>query len=53
MASVFLKRDTWYLKVREASGRWVAKASTATNKTEAKRIAAGGTRAKGGSCRDS
>ena len=40
MASVFLKRQTWYLKVQDASGRWVARASTAANKTEAKRLAA-------------
>lgn len=39
MASVFLKRHTWYLRVRDASGRWVSKASTATTKTEARRLA--------------
>ena len=40
MASVFLKRRTWYLKIQDASGRWVARPSKARNKTEAKGLAA-------------
>jgi hypothetical protein len=39
VASVFLKRQTWYLRVRDGSGRWVSKASAATTKTEARRLA--------------
>jgi len=40
VASVFLKRRTWYLKIQDASGRWVARPSKARNKTEAKGLAA-------------
>lgn len=39
MASVYLKRETWYLSLRDADGRWRGKASTATTKTEARRLA--------------
>jgi integrase len=39
VASVYLKRGTWYLRVRDAGGRWIAKASAARTKTEAKRLA--------------
>src|SRR5438874_1615017 len=42
MASVYQKRrrTTWYLRVKDAAGRWQNIASTAANKTEAKRLAA-------------
>jgi len=42
MASVYQKRGrtTWYLRVRDAAGRWQDIASTAATKTEAKRLAA-------------
>jgi len=40
VASVYLKRETWYLRVRDAGGQWVAQASKATTKTEARRLAA-------------
>jgi integrase len=40
VASVFLKRRTWYLKIQDVSGRWVARPSKARNKTEAKGLAA-------------
>src|ERR671924_95746 len=42
MASVFQRRghDTWYLRVKDASGRWANVASTAQTKTEARRLAA-------------
>ena len=39
MASVYLKRDTWYLQVIDAGGRRRCIASTAGTKTEAKRLA--------------
>ena len=39
MASVYLKRDTWYLQVSDAGGRRRCLASTAGTKTEAKRLA--------------
>jgi integrase len=39
MASVYRRGSKWYLKVKTASGRWVAQVSTAQNKTEAKRLA--------------
>lgn len=41
MASVYLKRGTWYLRVRDANGRWLSKASGAKTKTEARRLADG------------
>ena len=42
MASVYQKRGrtTWYLRVKDAVGRWQDIASTAATKTEAKRLAA-------------
>jgi integrase len=39
VASVFLKRSTWYLQVRDGAGRRRCVASTAATKTEAKRLA--------------
>jgi hypothetical protein len=39
VASVFLKRNTWYLQVRDAAGRRRCLASAAATKTEAKRLA--------------
>jgi hypothetical protein len=39
VASVYLKRGTWYLSFRDASGRWRVKASIAKTKTEARRLA--------------
>ena len=39
MASVYLKRGTWYLRVRDPHGRWICQASAATNKTTAKKLA--------------
>src|SRR5258708_29539408 len=39
MSSVYLKRNRWYLRVRDPHGRWISKASAATTKTEAKRLA--------------
>jgi integrase len=39
MASVYLKRGTWYLQVVDGSGRRRCIASTASTKTEAKRLA--------------
>ena len=42
MASVYQKRGrgTWYLRVKDAAGRWLDVASTAQTKTEARRLAA-------------
>ena len=42
MASVFQRQGhgTWYLRVKDASGRWANIASTARTKTEAGRLAA-------------
>jgi hypothetical protein len=37
--SVYLKRQTWYLRVNDSAGRWVCLASGATTKTEARRLA--------------
>jgi hypothetical protein len=41
-ASVYQKRGrgTWYLRVKDAVGRWADIASTAKTKTEARRLAA-------------
>jgi integrase len=39
MASVYRRGDKWYLRYRDARGRWRAQASTAATKTEARRIA--------------
>lgn len=39
MASVYLKRGTWYLRYKDPTGRWRGKATTAATKTEAKRLA--------------
>jgi integrase len=39
MASVYLKRQTWYARYKNATGSWVATATTAKTKSEAKRIA--------------
>ncbi len=40
MASVYLKRSTWYARIKDASGRWIGVATKAHSKTEAKRLAA-------------
>lgn len=42
MASVYQKRGrgTWYLRVKDAAGRWQDIASSAATKTEARRLAA-------------
>ena len=39
MASVYSKFGRWYLRYRDATGKWRHKASTALTKTEAKRLA--------------
>ena len=39
MASVYKKRKTWYIRYKDASGIWRAKASHAQTKTEARRLA--------------
>lgn len=39
MASVYRRSKKWYLRVKTASGRWIAMVSTARNKTEALRLA--------------
>jgi len=39
MASVYRKRGTWYLRVKDSTGRWVARASEAKTKAEARRLA--------------
>ena len=39
MASAYLKRGTWYLRFKDATGKWVCQRSTAATKTEAKRCA--------------
>ena len=39
MASVYLKRRTWYLRVMDASSRWRSFATRAATKTEARRLA--------------
>lgn len=39
MASVFSRKGVWYLRVKDASGRWVKVRSSAKTKTEAKRLA--------------
>ena len=39
MPSVFLKRNTWYLQVKDANGRRRCLASRAATKTDAKRLA--------------
>ena len=40
MASVYEKNGKWYLRVKDGSGRWRDRVSTAINKTEAKRLVA-------------
>jgi integrase len=40
MASVYMKRGRWYLRVRDQLGRWRDKVCTARSKTEAKRLVA-------------
>ena len=40
MASVYQKNRKWYLRVKDASGRWHDTASAAASKTEAKRLKA-------------
>jgi integrase len=40
MASVFERDGKWYLRVKDARGRWVRQASTAGSKTQARRLAA-------------
>ena len=39
MASVYSKRGVWYLRYKDATGRWNATASTAATKAHAKRLA--------------
>ncbi len=39
MSSVYQKRGTWYARVKEGTGAWRSHATTATTKTEAKRLA--------------
>jgi hypothetical protein len=39
MASVYQKRGVWYLKHKDAAGRWTGTATRAQTKTEAKRLA--------------
>jgi hypothetical protein len=39
MASVYLKRGTWYLRVKNTAGAWVGVRSAAKTKTEARRLA--------------
>src|SRR5262249_38856943 len=39
VASAYLKRGRWYLSYKNAHGAWVAEASTAKTKTEARRLA--------------
>src|SRR5688572_26761077 len=39
MASVYLKRGRWYLRVKDGSGVWRCVRSDATRKTEAERLA--------------
>jgi integrase len=39
MASVYQKRDTWYARVKDATGAWRSLATKAANKTEARRLA--------------
>jgi excisionase family DNA binding protein len=39
MASVYRKNNRWYMRVRDATGAWRDKPSTARNKTEAHRLA--------------
>src|SRR4051794_19711449 len=39
MASVFFRDGSWYLRVKDAAGRWTKKRSSVKTKTEAKRMA--------------
>jgi hypothetical protein len=39
MASVYRKRGTWYLRVKDSTGRWQSRASDARTKVEARRLA--------------
>src|SRR5512133_1421969 len=39
MASVYLKRGTWYARVKDATGAWRSLATKAASKTEARRLA--------------
>jgi len=39
MASVYIKRDKWYLQFKDEHGRWRNRPSKARTKTEAKRLA--------------
>lgn len=39
MASVYKKRSTWYIRNKDAAGRWHVKAPQAQTKTEARRLA--------------
>lgn len=39
MASVYLKRETWYARYKDATGRWASTATAAKSKTEARRLA--------------
>ena len=38
MASVFKRGDRWYLRVKDTTGRWVNRVTSATTKTEARRL---------------
>jgi integrase len=40
MAEPFRKNNRWYLRYKDAHGRWQQTASDAENKTEARRLAA-------------
>jgi hypothetical protein len=39
MASVYLKRSTWYARFKDHAGAWRSQATKAANKTEPKRLA--------------
>jgi integrase len=38
MASVFKRRDRWYVKFKDANGRWCTRSTRAETKAEAKRL---------------
>src|SRR5512142_1613421 len=39
MASVFRRNEVWYVRYKDGRGKWRSRASTATTKAEAKRLA--------------
>ena len=39
MASVFQRGSRWYVRVKDSTGRWINRVTTATTKTEARRLA--------------